>query len=141
MGIKEVDFGLDNFKDPKTLSIKDSIVQILLNLFLMRPGNLPSLPHIGINIREYLYTMDTGFDVEELKKKIYSQATEVLQYVSLGDVQIFSAPYQGEQVLVIMIPVSGLSDEDETIVMAFMQDENSSELSYNYQFKDISIIN
>lgn len=141
MGLKEVDFGLDNFKDPKTLSIKDSIVQILLNLFLMRPGNLPSLPHIGINIREYLYSMDAGFDVEELKQKIYSQATEVLEYVSINDIQIFSAPYKGEQVLVIMLPISGLSEADETVVMAFMQDENSSELSYNYLFKDISIIN
>lgn len=134
----EVGFGLDNFQKPKVLSLKDSIAQIISNLFFMRPGNLPSLPHIGINIREYLYQLDGDLDVEGLKEKIYSQCAELISVISIGEIKIFIAPYNGMDILMIIIPIIGLGEE-QNLVLAFA--ENNNELLFNYQFTNETLFN
>jgi hypothetical protein len=137
----EVGFGVDSFNNPKILSPTDTVTQIILNLFMMRPGNYPSLPHIGINIRDYLYTMADSIDVEGLKEKIYSQCSEILSFVSVGDVQVLIVPNpnDGQSILLIMIPLSGLAD-DATLLVGFKQGE-SNELLFNYQLQQTSQTN
>ena len=49
----EVTFGLDNFGKQKTLSLSETIGQLVLDILLLKPGQLPSLPHIGMNIKQF----------------------------------------------------------------------------------------
>ena len=63
----EVDFGFDNFGKQKILSNKDSIAQLFRNLLFLVPGQLPSLPHIGINITKYIYKLVDDINLENLK--------------------------------------------------------------------------
>jgi hypothetical protein len=130
----EVIFGADNFQQPKILSSKESIAQVLLNLFFMRPGNLPSLPHIGINIREYLYRMEDDLDAEELKAKLYDQASVLIPYISLGDVRIFVTSYNGQSLLIVSIPVFDDS-QNNSIVYGFSKDQSGNTI-FNYQFQN-----
>ena len=141
MGFKyEVDFGVNNFQQPKVLNARDSIAQIILNLFMMRPGSMPSLPDIGINIGSYLYMLEGDVDLEEIKTKIFSQCTDLLSFLSIGDIKIFFAPYQGQSMLVVILPIQGLDDEEEMLLMGFTKDQNNG-LLFNYQFEQGQIFN
>lgn len=141
MGFKyEVDFGVNNFQQPKVLNAKDSIAQIILNLFMMRPGSMPSLPDIGINIGSYLYMLEGDVDLEEIKTKIFSQCTDLLSFLSIGDIKIFFAPYQGQSMLVVVLPIQGLDDEEQMLLMGFTKDQNNG-LLFNYQFEQGQIFN
>lgn len=137
----ELDFGLDNFQKPKILSAKDSIAQIILNLFMMRPGSLPSMPHIGIDIASYMYMLEDTIDLEELKTKIFSQCADLLAFLTLGDIKVFFAPYNGQSVLVVAIPIQGLDEAEEALLLGFTKDQSGSGLLFNYQFEQGQIFN
>lgn len=136
----EVDFGFDNFQQPKVLNPKDSIAQVILNLFTMRPGSMPSMPHIGLNIREYLYKLEGEVDVDELKNKIYSQCSELLSFVPIGELQVFFTPYQGTDILVIILPIHGLDENDDVLLMGF-QKSDDSDMLFTYQFEQGNVFN
>ena len=61
----ELTFGIDNFGKQNMLSKSESVAQVLINLLFMRPGQMPSLPHLGINIKQYLYKFEEDIDVTE----------------------------------------------------------------------------
>lgn len=134
---KEVLFGIDNFKNNKVLSEKESIAQMILNLFFLRPGNIPSLPDKGININKYLYSLEDSIDVDELKEKIYTQCSDLAAHVSIGDIKVLNAPYEGHDYLLIIIPITS-SEGEENLVLGFSKEDN--EILYNYQFIDSSQI-
>jgi len=130
----ELGFGLDNFQQQQILSSKDSIVQVLLSLFFMKPGNIPSLPWIGINIRSYLYKFGDDIDAEELKEKIYTQCSSLIPYLNLGAVKAFVANYNQQSLLIIVIPI--IDDTGTTTDVLFGFGKNSSgEVLFNYQFE------
>ena len=131
---KEICFTLDNFQQPRLLSPKETIARMILNLFLLRPGNIPSLPHIGIDIQSYLYRLEDDFDPEEIKEKIYTQCAEIVSFISLGDVKVFVAPLNGQDVLIVAIPIVGFEEDDSTLLLGFKQNEKN-ELSVAYEFQ------
>lgn len=136
-GLKvEVTFGLDPFQQPEKLSFKDSIAQIVINMFLMRPGNLPSLPHIGINISQYLYVIEEELDVENLKRDIYNQASELLPFVAIGDIQIFITPVYDVDTLIVVIPINYETETSDALMIGFQNTSNGNDVVFNYQFQE-----
>ena len=129
---KEVDFGLDNFQRQRVLSINQSIAQIIINLFFMRPGNIPSLPHIGINIKQYLYNLEYGIDVDGLKENIYKQCPALIPYLNMGEVKVFVADYKGQGILMVSIPI--LTD-NTTLLLGFTKN-NSGDILFNYNIEE-----
>jgi len=137
---KDLDFGLDNFQQQKMLSEKDSLAQVILNLFVLRPGNLPSQPHIGINIREYLYKFEDNLDADALKDKIYNQCSALISYINLGEVKVFTANYKNQDVLLISIPIFDDNNTESTILYGFTKDQSGNVL-FNYEYTDDIIKN
>lgn len=133
---KEVSFGLDNFKQAKVLSVKDSIAQLIINILMMKPGNYPSLPHIGVNLEKYLYSFEENIDVEGLKRDIFNQCSEAITFISVGDINVFVEEYENRGLLVIVIPITGLED-DSTLIIGASKDE-SLQTQLNYQFASIA---
>lgn len=131
---KEIDFGLNNFGEQKTLDSAESLAQSILNLFLMRPGSIPSMPHIGINIKQYLYKLDDTFDVDEIKDKIYNQCPELIPYILIGEVKIFLGNHENQAVLIISVPIE-TSSMKKTILYGFGKD-SSGNMIFNFQFDD-----
>ena len=130
---REAFFELNDFREPKMIDKVDTIGQMILNLFLMRPGNIPSMPHIGININQYLHTLENDIDTDELKQKIYDQCSELFSHVRLGDVLVYSTDFQNVGLLIVSIPIVG-SDND--ILFGFSKKDDSSDLNYYIQFKN-----
>lgn len=142
--LPEVDFGLDNFKQPKVLSKKDSVVQIILSMFFLRPGNYPSMPHIGINISKYLYATEGEIDPEELKQDIFNQCSELMEEISIGDVQVAVVDINGTGTLVVVLPLTGDFDDEgvETNVLTLgFQQSLQGNVLFNFKFVDASAFN
>lgn len=133
-GIKsEVGFGLDNFMKPKILDSYESLAQVILNVLVMRKGNMPSLPHLGIDIQKYLYKFSDEIDVGALKNEIYSQVSEVLPYLISGEIKISVVNYDGKDLLLVAIPIND-SSPDDAIIFGFSKGLNNSvETSYSLE--------
>lgn len=131
----EVDFGTDDFNRPKVLSLKESYCRLLLNVLVLKPGNLPSLPHIGINIKQYLYKLESEIDIAELKDKIYEQCSELLPLILSDEMRIFITKQENHDILVLYFPIT-VDMEKEAILYAFTQNEKG-ELRYNTMFQPL----
>lgn len=132
--MKEVDFNLNNFGEPQTYDSAESLARTLLNLFFLKPGGLPSLPHVGINIQQYLYNLDDSIDVDELKNKIYNQCPQLIPHIALGNVQVFISEYRGQSILIISVPIS-VDGGKNTILYGFGRDDKGN-LIFNFEFTE-----
>ena len=130
----ELDLGLNNFQQQKIFTINESIAQILINLFLMRPGNIPGLPHLGINIREYLYKTEVSLDTDQLKSKIAGQCSELLPGLVTGEIDVVLIPNYNEQSMLIV--TINLFD-NSALNIGFTQSGLSGELQYKYEFEKL----
>lgn len=130
----EVDFGLDNFQQPKVLSEEDSIAQVLMNLLLMKPGQLPSMPHIGIDIKSYLYSFEEDIDVSALKNKIYSQCSTVVPFLDFDNLELLVTNYKGTDVLLLIIPFS-INKQQKDMLIGFYQSD-IGDLLMQYQIEN-----
>ena len=141
MAIKhEIVFGVDNFGKQKELSEAETIAQMLLNLFLMRPGQLPSLPHIGMDIRKFLYKFEEDINTDQIRDEIVSQCSALLPYISVQQIQVLLVPFNNETILYILIPLTILVDNGGTLIYGFKKSNTSSAVSFNYKIADEQII-
>ncbi len=132
---KEVLFDFDNFKQPKTLSENETIARQIINLLMMRPGNLPSMPDVGINIEQYLYTLQEDLDSDEIIKQIYTQCGQLMPFISLREVKILIYPYNEVDWLIVYIPFSTVIEETG-LYLGF--NSTGSQVNVSYQFKDLA---
>lgn len=133
---KEMDFSLDNFGKQKYFTPVESLGNTLLNLFFMRPGCMPSMPNLGLNINQYLYSLDDEIDVSEINNEITRQCSELLPYLILGEVNVSIQKIKGQSVLMISIQVDTQDDEADTLVYGFTKNNETGETMYNFeQFK------
>lgn len=126
-------FGLDNFGKPKTLTVAETVAQMVLNILLLKPGQLPSLPHIGIDIKKYLYKFEEDIDPEHLKSQLIYQCNSLNGYIDLNNIDIILLPVKNESILFISIPLIISKEEDKDILIAFKYKKTGKEVTFNYK--------
>ncbi len=134
----ELGMSTDDFGQQKVYNEKESIVQTILNILFMKPGNLPNLPHIGLDISQYLYQHEDGIDTWELRTQITSQCSELLPYLISGDVVVTFTEHESIQMLLIGIPIT-IRAEQETLVLGLSPKSgnslySASEFKTSYQY-------
>ncbi len=133
---RDVGFGLDSFQRPKVLSEAESVAQYILNILMWKEGNLPGLPHIGINIKSLLYTTVDDFQPELLRTKIYEQCNELLPHIISSNIILTPVEHDGRDFFIIIIPVTLESGEEHRISYAFFNDSNN-QFSYGYEIDQL----
>lgn len=112
-GMLEVGYGVDEFNRPKVLSKKDSICQIVMNVLLSKPGGYPSIPSIGVNIRQFIeYVSPEEVDITMLQGMIQSQLNTVLSLDIVGEVLVVQTSMDNQPMTLIVIPIT-VDEEDE----------------------------
>lgn len=103
------DIGLrkDDFQKSLIFNETDSLINYILNILLMRPGNLPSMPEIGVNIGQYITpNMKNEIDPDFLKGLISSNCQDILPYLSEDEIIIgVLNDEEGRDILMIKIPL------------------------------------
>ena len=132
---RDMVFGLDSFQKPKVLSEVESVAQYILNILVWKPGNLPGLPHIGVNIQEMLYSYVDDFQPEVLKTKIEDQCNELMPHLLTSNIALGPVGFDGKEFFVIIIPVI-VGGEEHSISYAFFKDSNN-QFSFGYEIDQL----
>lgn len=132
---RDVGLGKDNFQKSKIFNETDSLINYILNILLMRPGNMPSMPDIGVNIGQYIQpNMKQELDTEFIKGLIMSNCEDLLPYLSADElvVSIVKDEY-GKDILLIKIPLVMEADSkvQQDAYYAFYRNE-LNELEFNF---------
>lgn len=140
MAGREISLTLDGFRQQKLLSNKDSIAQRIINIMFMKPGHMPSMPHIGIDVNQYLYSQEGDINTSELKSKIISQCSELLPYIITGDISVTFTNDKGYDILLIAIPL--MIESVEQLLLIGVSSLNSSATMKNnrnivYEFTEL----
>ena len=100
----------DEFNNPKVLTGKDAISQLLIHLILLEPGTYASRPTMGVGlISRYRYNSEES--LEQLKQDIQDQVTTYLPEFGAVNVEL---EMDKENRLIINIEISGTIYQYET---------------------------
>lgn len=104
---RDIGIEKDNFQKSKIFNETDSLINYILNILIMKPGNIPSQPELGVDIGRFVQkNMNNGIDSEMLKGLIVSNCSDLLPYLSSDDVYVgVLANGEGKQFLVIKLTV------------------------------------
>ncbi len=93
----------DSMYKPKVLSSFELGVNSLLMLLVMKPGQYPSIPDLGIDIESYLFEYDDNPKLPSIiKEKILNQCNR-LNIIGLDIDVRFDKTYDGTSALVVDI--------------------------------------
>ena len=135
------DVGLikDDFQKCTIYNRHQSLVNYILNILLMKPGNLPTMPELGVNITKYIKNnMNEILDPSQLQGLIASNCKDMLPFIDEN--RIFVANdiiHNGRSYLIISIPLMEEVEEQSTITAyyAFYRDE-LNKLHFNFQIEE-----
>lgn len=136
---RDVGLDKDDFQKSRIFNTTDSLINYILNILLMKPGNMPSMPEIGVNIGQYIQPhMQEQLDSEFIKGLITSNCQNLLPYLTEDELIVtFANDEQGRQVLLIKIPL--VTDEEykieQDVYYAFYRNE-LNELEFNFLVDD-----
>ena len=115
---KDVSFKFNKYGEPELLSLKDSVAQQIVNALFMVPGNLPSLPHIGVNIRQYLYKNEAEISSSDIEQKLKDACGVMMSSVVIKSVDVSVQLSSNKQaVFLVMVSLAfpkNMSDKDTT---------------------------
>lgn len=132
---QDVDFYMDEFGKPTTYSEKESIAKMIMNLLLLKPGNLPSEPFMGVDIRKYLYMREDEIDVNDLKNSIYNSCHALLPYI-MGDIKIYLKDADisdRRKVLILHFPLTIDGITDPLFIGISRNGNNESDATYMFE--------
>jgi len=96
-------FELDDFSKPRLRGESELVKNVVLFILFTKPGQYPSLPHIGLDIQNRLHSFYDELREEDLKSEIISQCSALGVYFKNGAVDIRKAKYRGKPSLMIHI--------------------------------------
>lgn len=99
----DVTFEFNEFNQPRIRSEIETVKNIILFILFARPGQYPSLPHIGLDLETKLYGFYDELDVNELKQQLSQQCSELNVYFNSGAVEFKKTKYRNKPSLMIHI--------------------------------------
>lgn len=98
-------FGANDFNQPKYLTEKESLIRNILMIIFGKPGFYPSIPTIGMDIKQYLYKFADDIDTEKLKEELAAECNDFLPEISSGDLDIQVKVYNKKPLIIFILPV------------------------------------
>lgn len=71
----DLTFEMDDFNRSKLLNSTEMMKNIAMFIMYSKPGQIPSLPTIGMNIEKYLYEDYENLNTEELEQNLSDQCS------------------------------------------------------------------
>ena len=133
---QDITFGVNKYGEPDLLNLKNSVAQQIINALFMIPGNLPSLPHIGVNIKKYFYRTDTEFVSSEIEGKLKEACGSIISGVVINSVNFTIIPTSsGDSIFLLVVNVL-LPNETKPSVLGISMKEEKQLVKFNFAFQD-----
>lgn len=110
----ELFLGMNNFNEPDYVKGKKAIAQLIYNLLFLVPGTYPSAPHMGIDIRSYLFDVLSDVLLEDLRELIRSQMELYIpdSNITISQVEKSLDTYSGKENLTLSFSMMGPTGND-----------------------------
>lgn len=136
----EPTMGKDDFKQTKVKENWEAIATSICMVLFGKPGFYPTIPDLGLNIRQYRNMRLDEIDPDEIKLALSSQLPLLSDDIMDGliEVETVNLP-NGDAMLLITIPigVSTEEDDDSDRLLIGLQQNGIGEMSFNYQLVDV----
>ena len=133
---RDIGIEKDNFQKSKIFNETDSLINYILNILIMKPGNLPGSPELGVDIGRYVNKhMNSNIEPEVIKGLIVDNCVDLIPYLSTDElfVGVLTDP-SGKEFLVIKFTlysdITG-SKEYSDVYYAFYRN-TLNELEFNF---------
>jgi len=127
-------YGVDVFEETKVLSESQTMVNQVLMILLNKPGFYPSIPWLGMDVQQYLYTFAEDIDDLNIKAKLATQCKALLPDIQDGELDVYSIDYEGHPLLIFTLPV--LVDESNSMVTLGITVNDKGEMVYKFVAND-----
>lgn len=127
-------YGVNDFNETKVLSESQTLINNILMILFGKPGFYPSIPWLGMDIYQYLYSFEDGIDLVNIKAKLASQCQEFLPNIKDGSMDVYSIQYQGRPMLIFELPI--LVDNKTSVLSLGVTINTKGEMIYNFVAND-----
>ena len=131
-------FGVDSYNRAKVLNESQTIIKNILTLLFGKPGFYPSIPQLGMNIQQYLYSFENEFDTNYIKTQLASQCKDFIDVIADGSFDVIKSDYKGQPLLVFVVPATVANSQKNILLGVTMTD--SGEFKFNFIFDNTEYI-
>lgn len=128
--LREPAFGLDDFGKAKVLKNSEALATSVLMVLFGKPGFLPSLPDIGMDIGQYTYDFFDDIDVSSIKAQLAYQLPLVTDYVTAGEIDVRKVMNGDQGVLLFMLPMEQYVSNNNLVIG--VETNINGGMSYNF---------
>lgn len=117
LNIKDAQLGfdcaceLDVYDNPRLISEAELVKDVVMTVLFTKPGQYPSLPHIGLDIHNMLYSMYDKLNIENLIIQLSEQCQALDAYIKNGSIAIKKTIYRNMPSLLIYVN-TGMNDSN-----------------------------
>ena len=135
----EVSFSFNKYKQPELLNLRQSVANIICNALFMVPGNIPSMPNAGVDIRQYFYQEESSISSEKIKYDLMNSCGYLPGGASITNVDYSTqTATDGLTVFLLIIRISFPGEGDTALGVALQQDSKQSDyINFNFEYVDI----
>jgi hypothetical protein len=123
-------FGVNDYEKSKTQTERQTIVHDILMILYGKPGFFPSIPSLGMNVKEYLYRAEDEIDTGEIKNLLRTQCSDFGTYIDDDSLDVEKTTYNGQTVLLFILPT--INDTGEKIAVLGVTLNSKREVVYNF---------
>lgn len=135
-------FGMNSFNTAKFYNESQTTANNILFILEGRPGCYPSIPDLGMNIRNLLYKTMEEIDCDAIKVELARQCSYFLKNIRDGSFDVQKVIHNGKPLLVFIIPVTIETAPQQLAVGVTTNDKG--ELMYSIKYieeNDYIVIN
>lgn len=96
-------FEMDDFNKPRLREEAELVKNVVLLILFMKPGQYPSIPWLGLNVRDKLYSFYDEIDESALTRELSEQCQVLGTYIQQGDIIIKKMMYRNMPSLLIHV--------------------------------------
>lgn len=131
---KDPSYGVDSFNKPKMLNDSQTLVNNIVLILMGKPGFYPSQPELGMNIGNYLYSLEGDIDVNEIKSKLVEQCSDLLECIQNQEFEVSVKTYNNNPILLFYLPTV-INTEYKELILGITTSA-TGELVYNFTFSE-----
>lgn len=135
--LRDPAFGLDDFKKPKLLNSDRTLVNCAMMVLCGKPGFYPSIPYLGMDVRQYLYHFEDEINTDELKAKLIYQCPDLANEVDTGGMDILKIHRNEQNILVFVLPM--IKNSGTALILGITTDKKGK-LIYDFTFDKVQTI-
>ena len=134
--VKDVSFGFNKYKEPDLKSLKESVANSIVNACFMVPGNLPGMPTVGVNIKQYFYKEESELSADKITADVQYACGKLISGASIiaVDFSVQKTTY-GDYVFLLIIKVNFPEDGDQLLGVMMRQEDNR--VKFNFEYMDL----